>query len=176
MRKRLQNRFQPSSVCSLLLSTILGLKFCGGEIKKKKIIRKKDQHGPRSCFDFFSHGTSCARMPLCFWKEPGLPGRALAGCPWLSSVFLWTQKSGPATLSSVTSDLGLNSDSLECHQGSVGKATFQSPSKHLRMGMIMQVWGEPGGKGPPCCLKTIPQWWGGAGFSLEVQPGPASTF
>ena len=44
------------------------------------------------------------------------------------------------------------------------------------MGVITQVWEDSSGKGPPYSLKTILQWWGGAGFSPEVQPGPASTF
>lgn len=114
----------------------------------------KDRHGPRSCFDFFSHGTVGAEMPLYFWTEPGLPGRALAGFPCLSSVFLWTQKSGPATLSSVTSDLGLNWFT-GVSPGSVAKPLSKVPASPSGWEWSRRSGRTPVGKDLPTVLKPF---------------------
>lgn len=43
----------------------------------------KDQRGPRSCLDFFSHGAVGAEMTLRFSTEPGLPKGPWLGVPGL---------------------------------------------------------------------------------------------
>ena len=95
VRKRLQNRFQPSSVCSLLLSTILCLKFCGGEIKKKK----KSSLEKRTNMDLDPVSISSLMAP----RVPGCPrasGRS-QGCqegPWLSVPGFLQFSCGPRSL------------------------------------------------------------------------------